>query len=327
MEEESMNFFSSNFTIILSGITDMAMPFRQLANLMMGINVASSILVLLLVIVVITVAAYFIVRKLYIVAMIKNLETEGSSFVRKTKDKKRSPFVTLFRREFLEIFRSSNYSFQYLSMACGAPVMVYFCNRLAVFVGETNIGNGVLPALTMLVMLIFISLIVSFSASSISREGGNFYITKMVPITYLTEVVVKFVLYIAVALLSVTLSFGLLLICKYVEPEMAAIMYGTSVLFAIGETCFSIKLDIKRHSFAVGGDGDLTVGTPATFISMFTGLIIAVAVGIFSMVMSYFIDVKITFLIVLGAAFVLAALSVFWMFFKLNKNYDKIQQR
>jgi len=327
MEEESMNFFSSNFTVILSGLTDWAVPFRQLANIMMGLNVGSSILILLSIFVLVTVVAYFIVRKLYIVAMIKNLEIEGSSFVKKTQDKVRAPFNALIRREFLDIFRSSNYSFQYLSMACGAPVMVYFCNRLAVFVGETNIGNGVLPALTMLVMLIFISLIVSFSASSISREGGNFYITKMVPISYLTEVSVKFVLYISVALAAVTLSFGLLLVFKYVEPVMALIMYGASVLFAVAETCFSIKLDIKRHSFAVGGDGELTVGTPATFISMFTGLVLAVFTGIFGMVMSYFIDVKVTFLIVLGVAFVLAVLAVCWLFFRLNRNYDKIEQR
>ena len=327
MEEQSMDFFSSRFMVILNGLIQYAVPFRQFANILINHNVLVSILIIAVIFIIISVLAMFIVKKLYLKTMLKNIEIEGSSYVKNTKNRRRSFFGTLIHREFLDIFRSSNYSFQYLAMAFGAPIMVYFCNKLAVFIGETNVGNGVLSALTMLVMLIFVSIIVSFSASSISREGDNFYITKIAPVSYHLQIIVKFTLYMLVAASAIFISFAVLIACKYLTLKLGAIMFSSCLLFATFETCLSIKLDIKKPSFAVGGEGELTAGTPSTFISMFVGLVIAIAVGIFGMVFSFFWVVELTFYIVLGASAFLAILTTFWLFFRLDKSYAKIMQR
>jgi len=327
MEEEAMDFFSNQFMVILNAITNYAFPFRQFANLLTGNNVALSLLLIILLFAVVTALAYVIVKRMYLSTMLKNIEAEGSCFHKVTKNRPKKHFIALIYREFLEIFRSSNYSFQYLAMAFGAPIMVYFCNKLASFIGETNVGNGVLPALTMLVMLIFISLIVSFSATSISREGDNFYITKIAPVSYILQVVVKLTLYLLVAFLSIVVSFGILIACKFITLKLGLVMFSSAFLIAIGETCFSVKLDIAHPVFAVEGDGDLTAGTPSAFVSMFGGLIIAVAVGVFGMVMSYFWEVFQTMYIILAFSGLIAILSVFWLFFRLNKSYSNIMQR
>lgn len=324
MEEESMNFFSNQFMVLLNNLTQVAFPFRQFANLLTGEKMAISFLLILLLFIAVILIAYIIVKTIYYKTMLKNIEAEGSCFTKVTKNRKMSHFLTLFRREFLEIFRSSNYSFQYLAMAFGAPIMVYFCNRLAIFIGETNVGNGVLPALTMLVMLIFISLIVSFSATSISREGNNFYITKIAPVPYMTQILVKFTLYMLVAIISICISKGLLMLLKYTDTKTGLLMLVSCLFFATAETCLSIKLDISKPSFAVEGDGELTAGTPSAFISMFSGLVIAIAVGVFGMVMSFFWQVEKTFLIILISSGVIAALSVFYLFFRLNRSYERI---
>lgn len=327
MEEQSMDFFSGGFMVLLTGLTRYAVPFRQFANLLVGNNVLISLLVIVLLFSAITYIAIIIVKRIYISTMLKNIEVEGSCFIKESKNKQKSLFITLINREFIDIFRSSNYSFQYLALAFGAPVMVYFCNRLAVFIGETNVGNGILSALTILVMLIFITLIVSFSASSISREGDNFYITKIVPVPYLLQIVVKFTLYMIVVFLSILVSIGVLVLCKYVDPLTGLLMFAICLLFAIGETCLSIKLDIKKPTFAVGGDGELTAGNLGTFVSMFIGLAIAILSGIFGMVFSYFWNVNNTLYVLLIAAAVLAGSSFFWLFYKLDRAYARIMQR
>jgi ABC-2 type transport system permease protein len=327
MDEEALNFFSNKFMVILNAVTNYAFPFKQFANIMTGRDVLASLGLLLLLLSGVAALAYFIVKKMYLNTMLKNIEAEGSCFEKNTKNKPRRHFNALIRREFLEIFRSSNYSFQYLAMAFGAPIMVYFCNRLAVFVGQTNVGGGILPALTMLVMLIFISLIVSFSATSVSREGDNFYITKIAPVRYRVQVAVKLTLYLLVAFASIIVSFGILILLKYLNIETGLIMFGSCSLIALGETCMSIKLDINHPSFAVEGDGELTAGTLPAFISMFSGLIIAISVGVFGMVMSYFWALKTTLLIILAFSGAVAALSMFWLIFKLHKHYDNIMQR
>jgi hypothetical protein len=99
------------------------------------------------------------------------------------------------------------------------------------------------------------------------------------------------------------------------------------MLLAVGETCLSIKLDIKRPTFAVGGDGDLTQGTPASFLSLFIGLMIAMIIGASGMVLNYFIKINFTMLIVLAFSFVFAGLAVFLLYYKLDTAYKQIISR
>jgi hypothetical protein len=193
--------------------------------------------------------------------------------------------------------------------------------------GKTQIGAGVLPALSMLVLLIFVTIIVSFSATSISREGNNFYQTKTCPVPYKIQISVKLALYLFVAFLSVLLSCLVLIIFKFVTPVMGIMMFFSCLLFATAETCISIKMDIVKPSFAIGGDSELTDGTPNTFYSLFIGFIIAVFAGVFCMVFGYIINLNVAFMIITGFSLILAGFSVFILYFHIDKYYDRITHR
>ena len=324
MEEQSMNFFSDRFMIILSTLINYLVPMRQIANILVGNNVMISLVVIIAFIALLLFVAYRIVDKLYLKTMLRNLESSNSTIYKHGRDRMRSVSLALFIREFLEIFRSSNYAFQYLAMAFAAPVMVYYCNKLASFVGQTNIGSNVIPALTMLVMLIFITLTVSFSSSSISREGGNFYLTKITPIRYTQQVMVKYALYMLVALSSITISFVAVTVGKFIDIKLAFIMATTCIMYAVGLTSLSIKLDILRPQFAIGGDGEIVSGTPNTFIILFLGLCLAVVNGIYGIVMSFFWGVDNTIFTILGFAVVFALTLTIWLFYKLEYHYSRI---
>lgn len=91
-------------------------------------------------------------------------------------------------------------------MAAAAPVMVYYCNALAGSVGSNSVGNNILPGISLMVITIFVTVIVSFSSTAISREGGCFYHTKIIPLPYWKQVLAKFLLYSGVATLSIILA-------------------------------------------------------------------------------------------------------------------------
>jgi sterol desaturase/sphingolipid hydroxylase (fatty acid hydroxylase superfamily) len=89
----------------------------------------------------------------------------------------------------------------------------------------------------------------------------------------------------------------------------------------------SIKMDIKKPTFAVGGDSELTDGTPNTFFSLFLGFVIAVVIGIFTMVVGYIVNLNVAFLIITGFSFILAFIGIFLLYFRLEKSYDRIMHR
>ena len=142
------------------------------------------------------VGAYFVTTKCYYGTILRGIESEKESIVKHhKKNRVRSVFGALLHREFFLIFRSFNYSFQYLAMACAAPVMVYYCNALASAMGTKSVGTTIVPGLTLLVIIIFVTIIVSFASTSISREGNVFYHTKIIPVSFTTQILTKLFLY------------------------------------------------------------------------------------------------------------------------------------
>ena len=120
-------------------------------------------------------------KKLYRKTLLSNIEAEGSAFKKHTKIKRRSEFSTLIYKEFIQVFRSINYSFQYFVLACSMPIMAYFCNRIALSIGMDNIGNKIIPGLTLMVMLIFNTIIVSFQPHPPQERAQNSIIPRLCP--------------------------------------------------------------------------------------------------------------------------------------------------
>lgn len=287
------------------------------------------------------VAAYFVTVKEYYKTILYGIETEKTSFAKTIKCRQRSVFGALFRREFYLILRSFNYSFQYFAMAVAAPVMVFFCDRLAASMGTKTVGAQIMPGLTLLVIIIFITITVSFASTTISREGNSFYHTKIIPVSYTYQVLVKFCLYAIIASLSVALC--CLIVGLYYTSDagghtLTALdvgsIFGISEMTVISLTCLSMWADIKAPTFNVGGDGELVAANKNVALAMVVGILVAVVFGLFSMIFT-FIPLRIGSWTVVAsvndAYTVLAILSVLLLagsvsllFVNLNKRYSKI---
>ena len=327
MKEEAMSFFSKETMGIVSEAAKYIYPSNWFAYMLIGKWRLGASLLSLAVVVIFAVGAFILNKKHYLSTILRDIEGSGATFTMVTKNKVRTPTWATFRREFLDIFRSSNYSFQYLCMAVAAPVMVYYCNKLAASMGENTIGAVIVPALALMVMLIFCAIILSFAASSVSREGENFYLTKIVPVSYRTQVLIKLALYMAVSTLSILVTAIVIWVSGQVEAKYAFSAFGISFLVSVAVTCFAVRLDTTRPQFAVGGDGELSVGNVSTFVVLFVGFAISVLYGLFGMVGLFLWGTTMTYLILAGVSLLLAVAAVLWLMIGLDQRYNKISQR
>lgn len=327
MKEEAMSFFSKETMVIVSEAAKYIYPSNWFAYMLIGRWRLGASLLSLLVVSLFAGGAVLLNKKLYLDTILRDIEGSGATFTKVTKNHVRNPAWATFCREYLEIFRSSNYSFQYLCMAVAAPVMVYYCNKLAASMGENTIGAVIVPALALMVMLIFCAIILSFAASSVSREGENFYLTKIVPVSYRTQILIKLALYLSVSTISILVTALLIWLTGQVKAEFAFSAAGIAFLVSVAVTCFAVRLDTTRPQFAVGGDGELAVGNVSTFVTLFVGFTISVLYGLFGMVGLFLWGMTMTFLVLAGVSLLLAVGAVLWLMIGLDKRYERISQR
>lgn len=350
MRDESESMFSPAVMDIFRNFANSAYPFRWYALLLggwfsgYGSQAAGlSFLYLFLITAALCVGAYFVTSRTYYQIILNGIETEKVSFQKKIPNIKRSVFGTLLHREFFLILRSFNYSFQYLAMAVAAPVMVYYCNDLAATMGKNTVGAAIVPGLTLLVIIIFSAIIVSFASTSISREGNAFYHTKIVPVSYTTQILAKLFLYGAVGTASVVLStvvvaaaFGTDKAGNLLTSLDIGCIFIISQMITMALTCLAIAADVKSPTFNVVGDGEMVSANKNMVVSLLVGIVVAALFGVFTMVFSFLPlqvgDVVIVpagemnniYAILAGISVVILAGSIAALFANLERRYQKI---
>ena len=350
MRDEGEGMFSPEVMSIFRNFADGAYPFRWYAMLLGGWfsgysakDAGLAFLYIFLITAAISVAAYFVTTRTYYKIILIGIETEKVSFQKKIPNIRRSVFGTLLHREFFLILRSFNYSFQYLAMAVAAPVMVYYCNDLAATMGKNTVGAAIVPGLTLLGIIRFSAIIVSFASTSISREGSAFYHTKIVPVSYTTQILAKLVLYAAVGTASVVLS-TVVVAAAFGTEEAGRLLTSLDIgcIFIISEmitlalTCLAIASDVKSPTFNVVGDGEMVSASKNRIISLIVGILVAAVFGMFTMVFS-FVPLQVgstvvipigepnnIYAILCGVSAVILAASVAALFVNLDKRYQKI---
>ena len=350
MRDEGEGMFSPEVMSIFRNFADSAYPFRWYAMLLGGWfsgysakDAGLAFLYIFLITAAISVAAYFVTTRTYYKIILIGIETEKVSFQKKIPNIRRSVFGTLLHREFFLILRSFNYSFQYLAMAVAAPVMVYYCNDLAATMGKNTVGAAIVPGLTLLVIIIFSAIIVSFASTSISREGSAFYHTKIVPVSYTTQILAKLVLYAAVGTASVVLS-TVVVAAAFGTEEAGRLLTSLDIgcIFIISEmitlalTCLAIASDVKSPTFNVVGDGEMVSANKNMVLSLVVGIVVAALFGVFTMIFS-FLPLQVGDVVIIplgetnniyailgGISAVILAASVAGLFANLERRYQRI---
>ena len=270
------------------------------------------------------IALVLFASKSYLKIILSSVEMNEHSFKKSTKVVFRKPETALMIKEFKNIFRSPNYSFQYLTMVLTTPLMVYFSSEIASNIGVSAMGAAVLPGIAVLVIIMFLSMGTSFSATSITREGDNFYLSKIVPVRFTNQVRVKFFIHILVSIPAVFLSCFVLAFAQFITYLQALLISISVSLIAVGNIAKSISIDIKRPQFHYLENGEVTTNKNIAS-SLSIGFVISVLMGVGSIVVSFFVGVPAMYLVLFGFGVPYVLLETLFLFRKLEKRYAAIE--
>lgn len=268
---------------------------------------------------------YLFANGQYLKIILSAAELEERSFKKSTKIVSTSPTRAIVQKEFKNIFRSSNYSFQYFTMVFTTPLMVYFSSEIASNIGVSGLGASVLPGIAVLVLIMFISMGTSFAATSITREGDNFYNTKIIPVRFVSQVWVKFNIHVLVAVPAIFLSCFVLAAAKFISVVQAVLISVAVCIIVAGNIAKSILTDIKRPQFNFLDNGEVASTNKNISSALTVGFVVAVLMGVGSIVVSFFVGVPAMYLVLFGFGLPYAALEMFALFHKLEKRYSAIE--
>ena len=212
------------------------------------------------------------------------------ALVKKSKTKKRSPFMAYFINEFRVIFRDSSYIFTYFGMAISMPIMVTFCNKMILAYAVDKMGGSMAFGTTLLVVLVFISIICSPTAAFISKEGDNFWMMRTNPNGITIPLFAKSLIGVLISFFSLILSLVLSLSFGYINFTYAAIIFLLTTIFLIGLVALGLLINLVRPSLFYSNKEH----SANMIIHLSVGFLFAIIIGFLSIILIY----KINFLYV-----------------------------
>lgn len=300
-------------------------PEVLLKNILTGSNFAVSLIITIFLSASVLTLLFILARKIYVNVLLNNVESENTFLHKEIKLKETSVTSALFKREFLNIFRSVNYSFQYLAVVLTTPLMIYFSNSISAKIGAEQLGSGLLPGIAILVIIMFLSMAVSFSATSFTREGENFFHTKIIPVSFKKQVFVKLCLYMIVTIPSILVSCLILYLVGTLSLSSMFIYTLAISLIMLGNAGYGIEKDLKNPKFRYVSNGEMDSTNRNVISSVGLGLIIALVLGVSAIIVSYIYSLNFIYYILFGFAIPYSVIETFMLFFHLEKKYSNIE--
>ncbi|MCL2861126.1 MAG: hypothetical protein FWE22_01795 [Firmicutes bacterium] len=208
------------------------------------------------------------------------------------------------------IFRSSNYTFQFLLIVAITPLLIFFSNRVANYAafhslaeyGQASMAGDMGFEITLLISIVLIPLASAFAASNISREGHNIYHTKLIPVSFRKQLFIKagivFVPIFATTLVGVLLSMithrniggGSMYIAGLQGTDVLVLLVITTFM-AIGYICLGTYIDLRKPLCNQIGTGELTKATGHANFIILLGTIIGLGFGAVALLAAFDINI------------------------------------
>lgn len=231
----------------------------------------------------------------------------------------------ILRHGLMDIVRSKTYSYFYLGVAVATPVMVFFCNRLVSMVGTAQIGTGINFGASMIVVSAFMAMICSFTGAILSGEGKTFYITKLSPVPYRKQLLVKAALYMAVSAGALAVSAAVIGGLRFVSAAEMSIILITQVLLIVGLVLGGINLNLSLPNLKPKANGE-PEEINITYM-LIIGLALAAAIGAVCVIFPriYADGKRLAYIVSVAIALAYAAINMTIFFLTANKKYTKIE--
>ena len=262
-------------------------------------------------------------RYFFFKTAMSNMENTVKVKKKVTPYKERSQFVALFLKEMHCVFRSFSEVFEYFLFTILMPFIVFSYDKLLMSITVNQAGQNMIAGAHVMVVAILAMLSNISSASAVSRDGGNFYMSKIVPVDYYTHIFAKFAF-------NAVFTFGALIVTAviscFIYPVWQVVLGTFAVAFAaIGHIAYSIDTDIKNPTVAAVGDEKSATVSKSTPKSLIYGLVIGFVMGITMILMSSLENALIPYLVIIGASLLFMIYRINTLILRINLKYDKIE--
>ena len=265
----------------------------------------------------------FFTRYFFFKTAMSSIENTIKSGRKKGKLKKRGRFASLLLKEIYCVFRSPTDVFEYFLFTLLMPFIVFSYDKLLMSITVNQAGVNMIAGAHVMVVAILAMLSNISSASAISRDGGNFYMSKIVPIDYYTQMFAKFSF-------NAIFTFGALIVTAIVSSFMYPVwqvVLGTLAIAiaAVGHIAYSIDTDIKDPTAINMGDEKSSTVSKSTPKSLVYGLAVGFIMGLIIILLSSGENAVLPYLLIIGLALIFTVYRVHTLVLRINLRYDKIE--
>lgn len=265
------NVFSSNF-----------FPSKWLAEILLVSKKALFYVLFFILSTVLFIISQLLCSLSYNKIFIKSIVEKTNAKIIRTSNKKRSAFKSYFVAEFKYLFRSSTYSYTYFVMALSMPIMILICNKFIVNFAIERVGSSIVFGTTLLVVLVFISIICSPSASFLSKEGNNYWILKTNPCGIKTPLFAKSLVGVLSSLVALICTSFVLVFGKFITIGQTLIILTISILYLLGLISFGLLTNLIRPNLFKNG----VENNSNTIILMVISFSLSIFFGIITIIQS-----------------------------------------
>ena len=228
----------------------------------------------------------FIISSLSYTKFLKNEISSNKKIEPKKITKLTSLTKTLLKKEFILIFRNSNYVFSYTSLLIMQPFLAFvvisslngilYENMEMLLIYFPELING----LNILLLLLFSSIISSASLDSYSREDKNLMIVKYLPISPLKQSYIKLIMPLIFS--SASLLITNLILISFKEISLNAFLVATilGLLLQVSLVFNGLYIDLIKLNSDLNGN--------ISFLSTLISVVLPLVIFLIHFIMSYF---------------------------------------
>lgn len=238
----------------ISGIANNLFPVKHvIAPLIRNLDVANNLLIFLGISLVSIFVGYYVALKAYELITKReinlNLKKHGNKYDRPT-----DPLRALYRKEIDLLFKDSSYTFSYTSLLIMMPFLSYIVlsSLNNVLYDNVRYYEILVPELTnainILLILLFVGIINSGSAASMSREGACVQIVKYLPIEPAKQVRVKLTLPIALSSFSLLITEILLISTGNIDYKVMLVTLVAGLAIVLATSYYGLYFDMHDKS-------------------------------------------------------------------------------
>ena len=252
---------------------------------------------------------------------INSLITRTFARTIKTTNKKRNPLLSYFVMEVKEIFRSASYSFTYFGMAVAMPLMVLICNSFIVKFAIEKLGHQIIFGTTLLVVLVFVAMICSPSATFISKEGESFWILKTNPVGIKLPLIAKSLVGIMSCTISLLITSIVIVAFKYVTIVEGLAIFGMGIVFMFGVISLGLFINLLRPNiFTTNYHNHSNMAT-----LMIAGFLLSLIIGVGAIILCLIQPISFVLTVSFAALIVFTAICMTVLFTNYSRLYYKAE--